>query len=778
MPQADFEPTWALLARPAGYPTGPSVGKPELILNTNSTELYHKFSPYSNFSQNGGLLNWGDQPFYYVYVDQAKTFPNARAGQSQVFPLQDSIIDVQRVTKFLASGNGVTFLATQLLLQTGNAFDETRIYNPTSPIVAAGMGLTFNAVRPERFLDISSLSGLATSLLGGAGTLLAGGSTVTPPASTTGRGALPQQNQATDGKGLLRGGDANKGLANFKSKWSPSQGGTNSFMSAVAGLASSLFSNFIPARQSGITYRSDEGSYGIMLAAASPRFDYSGNDGGTFPFGQLWIGGGKGIRKQGEYPNSPSRLFVKVQNGKVVPILISTAGGLTGDISSVGSVGYDVNQSTNILKPGYRYGDATNQNNSFNQAYNGSDIMYQYQYYVDDTQAFPTKDPETQVSEGADTLGGIAGTIQKNLNNILAASGKTYSTVTPDGTILRNSTISYNYDRLFQTKDKLDTPSSYPNGAQAAYRNSGVRMVSNDIASSPANSLKLPTAFQADTINTLNVLDSSAKGTTWNPFSDDLVALYFYDVVNDKYIPFRAIISGIGENGNASWDEMPFIGRADKVYSYGGFSRNLNFTINIVINSISELAPTWQRINYMMTSYKPANYTRRASATGGDLVYDRFMVPPMFMFTLGDVYRDQPILIQSVAMTIPEGAAWETYNQENQGNTWAYMANTIKAAAGTKFGQVPREIQLAFTAILLEKERAVVGGANFGHAPRTEDFNNFNYDTALPESFNAWNVNYVVNIPNLVTSTAAKDLSNGYGTPSGPAAINQAITQF
>ena len=289
MPQADFEPTWALLARPAGYPTGPSVGKPELILNTNSTELYHRFSPYSNFSQNGGLLNWGDQPFYYVYVDQAKTFPNARAGQSQVFPLQDSIIDVQRVTKFLASGNGVTFLATQLLLQTGNAFDETRIYNPTSPIVAAGMGLTFNAVRPERFLDISSLSGLATSLLGGAGTLLAGGSTVTPPASTTGRGALPQQNQATDGKGLLRGGDANKGLANFKSKWSPSQGGTNSFMSVVAGLASSLFSNFIPARQPGIQYRSDEGSYGLMLAAASPRLDSLDNNGGNVTFGQLWV---------------------------------------------------------------------------------------------------------------------------------------------------------------------------------------------------------------------------------------------------------------------------------------------------------------------------------------------------------------------------------------------------------------------------------------------------------------------------------------------------------
>jgi hypothetical protein len=212
---------------------------------------------------------------------------------------------------------------------------------------------------------------------------------------------------------------------------------------------------------------------------------------------------------------------------------------------------------------------------------------------------------------------------------------------------------------------------------------------------------------------------------------------------------------------------MSFIGRADKVYSYGGFSRNLSFNIQIVISSLKELAPTWQRINYMMTMCKPSNYTKDASSTGGDLIYDRFMVPPMFMLTLGDMYRDQPILFQSVTVTIPDDASWETLNSDNSGTTWNYMANTIQAKGAT-FGQVPREIELGITVHLLEKERAVVGGANFGHAPRTEDFSGWNYNTVPTDLITQWSSNLVVSIPNLKnpSSPNAPSMANGFNPPN------------
>ena len=117
----------------------------------------------------------------------------------------------------------------------------------------------------------------------------------------------------------------------------------------------------------------------------------------------------------------------------------------------------------------------------------------------------------------------------------------------------------------------------------------------------------------------------------------------------------------------------------------------------------------------------------------------------MFFLTLGDFYRDQPILITSIVTTIPEDAAWETQTQDRNPDGWDYMAGTI-TAPNALYGQVPRDIELGFTVTLLEKERAVVGGANFGHAPRDESYTNFNTDTPNGEEPNKWNQNYLVNV--------------------------------
>jgi hypothetical protein len=36
---------------------------------------------------------------------------------------------------------------------------------------------------------------------------------------------------------------------------------------------------------------------------------------------------------------------------------------------------------------------------------------------------------------------------------------------------------------------------------------------------------------------------------------------------------------------------------------------------------------------------------------------------------------------------------------------------------GSKYAQLPKEMEIAVTCNLLEKERAIVGGSHFGHAP-------------------------------------------------------------
>jgi hypothetical protein len=222
----------------------------------------------------------------------------------------------------------------------------------------------------------------------------------------------------------------------------------------------------------------------------------------------------------------------------------------------------------------------------------------------------------------------------------------------------------------------------------------------------------------------------SEQGKLYDPNTDDLIAFYFYDVVNQRYIPFRATIKGLTETNTATWDELSFIGRADRLYSYGGFNRNLSFGFNVVISSIVELVPTWQRINYLSSLIKPSRYT--VSKYSEFAQYNNFIVPPMVMVTIGDLFKDQPIILNSVSVMVPDNGTWETLNEDNS-NKWSYLANIIQSdKVENKYGQLPKEVEINVTCYLLEKERARVGASHYGHAPRTDDYLEDQFRTTDP----------------------------------------------
>ena len=140
----------------------------------------------------------------------------------------------------------------------------------------------------------------------------------------------------------------------------------------------------------------------------------------------------------------------------------------------------------------------------------------------------------------------------------------------------------------------------------------------------------------------------------------------------------------------------------------------------MVISSVMELLPTWKKINYMASSVKPSNYTKGTSVNN---VYDRFIVPPMFMLTIGDLYKFQPVVMTSVNVNIPDDAAWETLNEINSPNGWSYLNGIISSPRTEKnYGQLPREAEIAVTCNVLEKERATLGGSHFGHQPRVDSW--------------------------------------------------------
>jgi hypothetical protein len=750
-----IKPENGLVKIPLDYPTDPTPGKLEMLLQTNAKSIYHRYSPYVDYDNGFDDLipSFGvKEPLLYNYIDEGKKgISGLRKYETRLAPIGSAPRDIIRVSKFLGSGRGLIFLGKQFLLQSTNKFNETRVYNPTSPIIASGTSLTFGLIRPKRNLDLGGgLGGLVRSLIGDSLPDLFGKPVVTQPFGTV-VGALPDNNPS-GGKGLLRAGTAKKASAILEGRWPSSGNGSNGQKTTgfFKKIAESIFGDFIPKSQNGIVARSDEGAYGLMIGGSKGfKFEYVGQDGGERKFGQIWIAGGSTMRKTAQYTTTPYKLLA-TPNGTWEDR--DAMGSFTSNIPGVGSVGYPIGHKISDSKPGVRYGDSVGVVHS--DEYEASDVMMAYEPYTQVANQYPSKKTDQKSIEKAnENLEKVLKSLRNSgIYQVSPATGNNVIRI-PNPTFLRGPTHD-GYDRLFRvtskdkdkntnTNDQNVSPINYLYGTLAAYRDKNVSMVDNSISNDIIHkSKKLPGAGNFDAINTLRILsgDKSAKprdiiddgrqlGTlntwrTWEPYKDDQIAFFFQDVVNDKYIPFRATVKGISEAATANWEELSFIGRADKLFSYSGFSRTLSFGFDVVVGSILELAPTWKRINYLMSLVKPSGYTTSKNTSNDPYneLFNRFMIPPMVMITIGDMYKSQPVIINSITLSIPEDSAWETLNEENS-KEWSYLVDYIKSSdVGKEFGQFPRQAQFQVNCTLLEKERAIVGAANFGHAPHSENY--------------------------------------------------------
>jgi len=247
----------------------------------------------------------------------------------------------------------------------------------------------------------------------------------------------------------------------------------------------------------------------------------------------------------------------------------------------------------------------------------------------------------------------------------------------------------------------------------------------------------LSTTGKSDTINSLSIMVKNFPGVDdssiiynkpgklsesmitlqkYNPYEDDFIAFYFHDLVNETYIPFRATVKGIQENANANWADINYIGRADKLCNYTGFTRTLGFNFKAVAMSIQELLPMWKRINYLVGLTKPAKYTDYTYIKEKIPSVSNFIVPPLITITIGDLYKEQPVILKSVTISIPEDVIWEiTPELNNESNTWKYLNNQIEwNNSGGKYAQFPTECEIQISTDILETERPRTGGRNFG----------------------------------------------------------------
>jgi hypothetical protein len=212
-----------------------------------------------------------------------------------------------------------------------------------------------------------------------------------------------------------------------------------------------------------------------------------------------------------------------------------------------------------------------------------------------------------------------------------------------------------------------------------------------------------------DNYNKQGILD--AENATLEAMPDwareDFIPLYFHDLVNKKYIPFRSFIDSLSDQSDAEWTDTQYLGRADKVYVYKGFTRTMSVDFNVVAFSVDELLPMWQRINYMVGLTKPASYSENG-----------FIIPPFVKFNLGDIYRNQPVLITSVSTSIPAEATWELLN--NDRSNGASAKNTYDFANGeihkenVKVARYPTMCTLQISMTALEKQTPETKQNHFG----------------------------------------------------------------
>ena len=70
----------------------------------------------------------------------------------------------------------------------------------------------------------------------------------------------------------------------------------------------------------------------------------------------------------------------------------------------------------------------------------------------------------------------------------------------------------------------------------------------------------------------------------------------FKDIVNNKYLVFRAILESITDTITPEFTDTRFIGRPDKVYTYSGTDRSVSFGFKVYPKTKQELRSSYGKI--------------------------------------------------------------------------------------------------------------------------------------------------------------------------------------
>jgi len=117
----------------------------------------------------------------------------------------------------------------------------------------------------------------------------------------------------------------------------------------------------------------------------------------------------------------------------------------------------------------------------------------------------------------------------------------------------------------------------------------------------------------------------------------------------DDILVFRATIDSLSDTFNPGWTEVNMIGRADPNYMYSGYSREVSLNFTVYPTSRDEVKPIWRKLN-ALAGYTTPEYGVNSIA----------MKSPWMRITIGDLFVQQPVLINSLSYTLGDtDSTWE-----------------------------------------------------------------------------------------------------------------------
>jgi hypothetical protein len=173
-------------------------------------------------------------------------------------------------------------------------------------------------------------------------------------------------------------------------------------------------------------------------------------------------------------------------------------------------------------------------------------------------------------------------------------------------------------------------------------------------------------------------------------FGRDIIKFRLEFLDNDTNVPtvlvFRAYINDFNDGLNARWNSYRYMGRGEEFYVYDGFTRDISVSFTIYAHSPEEMAPLYQKLNYLMSTFTP-DYSAY-NKMRGNIGY----------LTVGDYIYRQPGIFTDIKLSGMLDTHWEiAFDDEFNGNSNQYeVPKHIKVNLSFKpiHDFLPRKVKL------------------------------------------------------------------------------------